>query len=81
MVNMSDILFQLFSLGALLIPILITIFIIIFVIRTVKRMERRADERLLLDKENASLQQQQMQAINELKNRLTTIENLLKEVE
>ncbi|QED46672.1 hypothetical protein [Cytobacillus dafuensis] len=78
---MGDILFQLFAFGSLLIPLLITILIIIFVIRIVRRMESRADERLKLDKENAVYQQEQMQAIKELNNRLTNIENMLKEVE
>jgi uncharacterized coiled-coil protein SlyX len=41
-------------------------------------MERRADERLKLDKENATFQQQQIQEIN---NRLTNIEKILKEVD
>jgi hypothetical protein len=50
----------------------------IFGIRVVRRMELRADERLKLDKENAALQQRQIQEIN---NRLTNIEKILKEVD
>lgn len=61
-----------------LIPILVVIFIFIFAVRIVRRMERRADERLRLDKENMQLQQQQIQEIN---NRLTNIERILKEVD
>jgi large-conductance mechanosensitive channel len=61
-----------------LIPFLLILFIVIFVIGVVRRMERRAEERLKLDKENAALQQQQIQEIN---NRLTNIEKILKEVD
>lgn len=61
-----------------MIPVLIFIVILIFLINVVRRMERRADERLKLDKENATLQQQQIQEIN---NRLTNIEKILKEVD
>jgi large-conductance mechanosensitive channel len=60
------------------IPFLLILFIIIFGIGVVRRMERRAEERLKLDKENAALQQQQIQEIN---NRLTNIEKILKEVD
>jgi hypothetical protein len=61
-----------------LIPILLILCIFIFGIGVVRRMERRAEERLKLDKENAALQQQQIQEIN---NRLTNIEKILKEVD
>ncbi|MFO1442537.1 hypothetical protein KDN24_04735 [Bacillus sp. Bva_UNVM-123] len=80
-VNVGDMIFQLVSLFMVLIPIVVTIIVIIFILRIVRRMERRADERLQLDKENVSFQQQQMLAIKELNNRLTNIENMLKEVE
>jgi hypothetical protein len=61
-----------------LIPVLLILCIFIFGIGVVRRMERRAEERLKLDKENAALQQQQIQEIN---NRLTNIEKILKEVD
>jgi large-conductance mechanosensitive channel len=61
-----------------LIPFLLILFVIIFGIGVVRRMERRADERLKLEKENAALQQQQFQ---EIKDRLTNIEKILKEVD
>jgi Na+-transporting methylmalonyl-CoA/oxaloacetate decarboxylase gamma subunit len=77
----GDILFPLFSLGMAVLPLILVILVLIFVIRIVKRMERRADQRLNLDKENAVFQQQQLKTINELNNRLTNIENMLKEVE
>ncbi|WP_141434337.1 hypothetical protein [Bacillus sp. 03113] len=78
---MGDILFQMISLGTLILPVLLIFFILIYVIRIVRRVERRAEDRLKLDKENATFQQQQMKAINELNNRLTNIENMLKEVD
>lgn len=52
--------------------------IVVFVISVIRRMERRAEERLTLDKETAHLQQLQIQEIN---NRLTNIENILKQVD
>jgi sensor domain CHASE-containing protein len=78
---MRNILFPLISFGVALLPLIIGILVIIFVFRMVKRMERRADERLKLDKENVAFQQQQLKTISELNNRLTNIENMLKEVE
>jgi hypothetical protein len=60
------------------VPALVFILLLVFVVRTVHRMERRADERLKLEQKNTSLQQQQMREISE---RLTRIENLLKDVE
>ncbi len=81
---MGDLSFQIAALGSLLIPVLFFIFVIailIYGIRVVRRADLRAEERLRLDRENASFQQQQMKAINELNNRLTNIENMLKEVE
>lgn len=61
-----------------LIPVVLILCIFIFGIGVVRRMERRAEERLKLDKENAALQQQQIQEIN---NRLTNIEKILKDVD
>jgi uncharacterized membrane protein len=66
------------SIFILLIPILIFISIIVFVIGVVRRTEKRADERLLLEKENSYLLQQQIQEINI---RLTNMEKTLKEVD
>lgn len=71
---MGDAIFSLIP----LIPVLLILCIFIFGISVVRRMERRAEERLKLDKENAALQQQQIQEIN---NRLTNIEKILKEVD
>ncbi|MEH7120502.1 hypothetical protein V7128_24235 [Neobacillus vireti] len=77
----GDFIFQSFAFAPLILPLLLFIFIIIFVMKIVRRFERRAEERLKLDKENSSLQEQQIKAINELNERLTKIENLLKEVD
>lgn len=60
------------------IPVIIFILIVIFLIGVVRRMKRRADERLRMDKDNATLLQQQIQEIN---NRLTNIEKTLNEVQ
>ncbi|MFX3617635.1 MAG: hypothetical protein ACE3JK_08905 [Sporolactobacillus sp.] len=73
--------FTVISLTALLIPlvpVLIFILLTFFVVRVLHRMERRADERLKIDRENMTLQQKQMQGIDD---RLTRIENMLKEVD
>lgn len=59
-------------------PFLLILFIIIFGISVVRRMDRRAEERLKLEKENAALRQQQLQ---EIKDRLSNIEKILKEVD
>ncbi|TQS74235.1 hypothetical protein DX933_12975 [Ornithinibacillus gellani] len=62
-------------------PIILAITAIILVIRFVKRAEARADERLKMDQENASNQQAQLQMMNELGEKITRIERLLKDVE
>ena len=61
-----------------LIPLVIFILILVFGIRFAIRMERRSEERLKLEKENTSLLQQQIQEMND---RLTAIEQILKEVD
>ncbi len=78
---MGDMLFQIVSLGTLLLPIVLFIIILMYMVRIVRRVERRAEERLKLDKESFALQQQQMKAINELNVRLTNLETVLKEIE
>lgn len=74
-------LFQIVSLGTLLLPVALFIVILMYIIRVVRRVENRAEERLKLDKESSAIQQQQMKAINELNVRLTNIETVLKEIE
>lgn len=64
-----------------LLPFIVIIIITIFVVRVIRRMEHRAEERLLLDKENMVFHQEQMKAMNELNQRLTNIETLLKDVD
>lgn len=64
-----------------LIFFILIIILIIFAFRFVRRLEKRAEERLRLDQENAAFQKNQTEAINELNERLTKIENMLKEVE
>lgn len=68
--------FLFFILGVL--PFLLIIFILVFVINSIRGINRRSEERLKLEKENLNLQQNQIQ---ELTNRLTKIENILKEVD
>ncbi len=76
--KVETIVFALLPLLMMLIPLGIVVFIIVFVIKTVRRMDQRAEERLKLDKENAALQQQQM---NEINNRISNIERMLKEID
>lgn len=57
------------------------IIVVTFIYRYVKRSERRADERLAIEKKRTQYQQEQQQLINELSQRVTRIESLLKEVE
>jgi len=61
-----------------LIPIVIFVVIFIFLVGIIRRMEKRADERLKIEKENATLLQQQIQEINQ---RLKNIEKTLLEVD
>lgn len=71
----------LISLILFLLPIALIIVAIVYGVKILKRAERRADERLKIDKENSNYQKQQLNEINELNNRITTIEKLLKDVE
>ena len=61
-----------------LIPFIIVILIVIFAVKTVKRFEKRADEKLAIERENNSLLQSK---VNDLNERIVTIEKMLKEVE
>lgn len=61
-----------------ILPIIIGIFIIIFIVLTVKKNGERADERLKIERENMLVQQNKMDEMNQ---RLITIEKILKEVE
>ncbi|UKJ47522.1 hypothetical protein [Lysinibacillus sp. ACHW1.5] len=75
---MSSTSLSIFSAFFGLLPLLVLVFIFVFVISVFRRVERRAEERLKIEKETAQLQQQQIQEINK---RLTTIENILKQVD
>ncbi|MBU9722420.1 MULTISPECIES: hypothetical protein [Bacillaceae] len=70
-----DIMFQLIF---LVIFFILPILVIVAVVKVVRRMDQRAEERLRLEKENATLQHQQMK---EITNRITKIEKMLKEVD
>lgn len=76
--EMSSMSISIFSAFFALLPLIVLVIIFVFVISVIRRMERRAEERLTLDKETAHLQQLQIQEIN---NRLTNIENILKQVD
>ena len=80
-IDTGGILFLLFSYGINILPILLFIILFIYIIRFIRRTERRAEARLKLDTENIAFQQQQIKSIQELNKRLTTIENILKEVD
>lgn len=80
-IQLGTILYQLFASLTLLLPLILFIVLIIYVVRIVRRMERRADERLKIDQEMSTLQQQQMNAIQDINKRLTAIEQTLKQVD
>lgn len=77
----GDVIFQAFTLMLVFLPIVLIILLIMFCVRAFRRMEARAEERLKLDREIIAFQQQQMKANNELTERLSNIERLLKEVD
>ncbi|MFD2043383.1 hypothetical protein ACFSTA_03235 [Ornithinibacillus salinisoli] len=62
-------------------PIILIIIGVVFLIRFAKRTEHRADKRLTIDKNHAQFQQEQTQGMKEISQRISRIENLLKEVE
>jgi len=65
----------------LLFWVLLILLPLIFIIRYFKRMEKRAEERLILEREHIAFQQKQVKVNEELNQRLTSIEKILKEVE
>ncbi|SHF86413.1 hypothetical protein [Ornithinibacillus halophilus] len=79
--HVGDMIIQLVFFLITLLPIILLIVGIVYLIRFVKRAEQRADERLQLDKENATFQKEQTKVISELNNRLGSIEKVLKDVE
>lgn len=72
-----------FILPVIIMPTIVGLIIslILYVIRIIRRSEQRADERLRIDKENTAFQKQQMEEVRQLNQRLTDIEDLLKQVE
>jgi large-conductance mechanosensitive channel len=76
----GDFIFSFMPFLSMLIPIAIFCCIVFFLIRFIRRTERRSDEKIKLEKENKSTQQQQIDTLKEMNERLTRIENLLKEV-
>ncbi|MFY4774134.1 hypothetical protein [Metabacillus sp. RGM 3146] len=81
MVNPMFIFAFLTTIAPILLFIAVLVFVVLFATRLTRRMENRAEQRLLIEKENSAFQKQQTEAIQELNRRLTNIEILLKEVE
>ena len=61
-----------------LIPIIFLCFVVYFVFKSIKGYEKRANEKLILERENTITLQKRVDDLNE---RVVTIEKLLKEVE
>jgi len=79
--NFGDMIFQLFGLAVMLLPLVLIVLIIYFGVKYIRRAEKRADERLNLDKESSLLQEQQLKLIESLNERLTRIEKTLNEID
>lgn len=62
----------------LLVPIGLVVLIIYFIIKIIKRFDERANEKLMLERENTLAIQKR---VDDLNGRLTNIEKMLKEVE
>ncbi|QKS70094.1 hypothetical protein FLK61_25315 [Paenalkalicoccus suaedae] len=72
-----NMIYQLLALSVLIIPVAILIYVLI----VVRKVNNRSEERLRLEKENDAHRQQQAQELNDMKKRLTHIEDMLKEVD
>ncbi|AQQ52621.1 hypothetical protein [Planococcus lenghuensis] len=79
--NTGDLIFTLLTIGFMLIPLILAVAAAVYIIRLVKRTERRSEERLQLDKEKSATQTQQLEMLQSLNRRLTTIEKFLKDVQ
>ncbi|MBU8880903.1 hypothetical protein BGM26_18290 [Bacillus sp. FJAT-29790] len=66
------------GLVTLLVPIALVVFVIYFIFKTIKGYEKRANEKLMLERENTLTLQKRVDDLNE---RLVNIEKMLKEVE
>ncbi|MER2058715.1 MAG: hypothetical protein ABTA16_07825 [Niallia sp.] len=73
---------QLFSFINLLIfilPVLIILGFLVYLARYLKRAESRADEKLIIEKENVEYQKEQITALSKIKERIVDIEKMLDE--
>lgn len=68
----------LMSIIVALIPIIFLGFVVYFVFKTIKGYEKRANEKLLLERENTITLQKR---VDDLNGRVVTIEKMLQEVE
>ncbi len=62
-------------------PVILIIILVVYVKNVISRMEKRSDKRLEIDQQNAEIQQQQMKIMEELNQRISNVEILLKQVE
>ncbi|WP_217587305.1 hypothetical protein [Lentibacillus saliphilus] len=80
-VHVGDALVQLVVFLFSLLPVVVIVLVLVYVIRLVRRMERRAEERLQFEKENAAHQEQHIEVIHDVQDRLSNIERILKDVD
>ncbi|GED72995.1 hypothetical protein BRE01_66970 [Brevibacillus reuszeri] len=62
----------------LIVPIALVVLVIYFILKTIKGFEKRANEKLMLERENTLTLQKRVDELNE---RLVSVEKILKEVE
>ncbi|GGG72908.1 hypothetical protein [Paenibacillus radicis (ex Gao et al. 2016)] len=62
----------------LVIPVAVAILVIYFIVSTIKGFEKRANEKLLIERENTLILQRR---VADLEGRLLKVETLLKEVD
>lgn len=62
-------------------PVILIIILVVYVKNVIARMEQRSDKRVEIDRQNAEIQQQQMKIMEELNQRISNVEILLKQVE
>ncbi|WP_232695692.1 hypothetical protein [Brevibacillus daliensis] len=62
----------------LIVPIAFVVLVIYFILKTIKGYEKRANEKLMLERENTLTLQKR---VDDLNKRLVNIEKMLKEVE
>ena len=71
--------FSIINLFIVSIPILIVLGLLFYLARYMKRAEIRADEKLNLERENIAYQNEQIETLNKVKERIANIEKLLNE--